>query len=758
MPGCCLCGNNFKIGFKIFEVRFGQPPVVIHDVVIECIGPSYKVKENKKICKKCYGKIQKYYKAKIEMQSIQMELIDLYKNVETQKDYDSDETDNDIENDIQSYVEVKMDENCSNFNNFSQVMKNEIIDEKYNDFEADLNQFDNKSESECVDRLDIGNPKEMETKEKKSINESLNNKKPTHKPAKKFGSVCDQCGKSFHSYTGFIYHRRTHDPIKHFKCKICGESYRDKYHLKLHMAYHTGETPFECEICSKRFVHKIALNKHKQTHDERHRRFECEQCGLKLRSRYHLVRHMITHTGAKPFPCPVCEKSFTTNYGMKLHLEEHKNPGSTRQQRYRCKKCPRTFTNIKNYEKHCEQNDCIQVTNDNTNEQCYENQVTNKSFSTCYNSKNQTKTMPGCCLCGNDFKIGFKIFEVRFGQPPVVIYDIVIECIGPSYKVKENKKICKKCYGKIQKYYKAKIEMQSIQMELIDLYKNVETQKDYDSDETDNDIENDIQSSVEVKIDENCSIFNNFSQVIKKEIIDEKYNDFEAELDQCDKKSESECIGRLDISNPKEMETKEKKSINESLNNKKPTHKPAKKFGSVCDQCGKSFHSYTGFIYHRRTHDPIKHFKCKICGESYRAKYHLKLHMAYHTGETPFECEICSKRFVHKIALNKHKQTHDEQHRRFECEQCGLKLRSKSHLRRHMITHTGAKPFPCPVCEKSFTTNYGMKLHLEEHKNPGSTRQQRYRCKKCPRTFTNIKNYEKHCKLTECVLKKSDNK
>ncbi|XP_037947565.1 zinc finger protein 248-like [Teleopsis dalmanni] len=387
MPGCCLCGNDFKIGFKIFEVRFGQPPVVIHDIVIECIGPSYKVKENKKICKKCYGKIQKYYKAKIEMQRIQKELMNLYKNVENQKDDDSNKSDNDTRSEIQSFSEVKLDENYSNF---SPVMKKEIIDEKYIDFHTDLGlndfDFDNKSESECIDSLDISNAKKTETDGKKTINESLNSNKTAHKPVKKrtktaykFGSICDQCGKTFHSYTGFIYHRRTHDPVKHFKCSICGESYRNKFRLKLHMAYHTGETPFECDICSKRFVHKIGLNKHKQTHDERSRRVECEQCGFKVRSKSHLLRHMITHTGARPFPCPVCDKCFATNYGMKLHLKEHQNPGSTRQQRYRCKMCPRTFTNKKNYEKHCEQNDCIQGTNDNTNKQCYENQVTNKS-------------------------------------------------------------------------------------------------------------------------------------------------------------------------------------------------------------------------------------------------------------------------------------------------------------------------------------------------------------------------------------------
>ncbi|XP_062121477.1 zinc finger protein ZIPIC [Drosophila sulfurigaster albostrigata] len=173
--------------------------------------------------------------------------------------------------------------------------------------------------------------------------------------------------------------------------------------------------------------------------------------------------------------------------------------------------------------------------------------------------------------------------------------------------------------------------------------------------------------------------------------------------------------------------------------------------GYVCDQCGKTLQSYSGFIGHLQNHEPVKQFECPHCGERFSRKFRLKHHMAWHTGETPYQCEVCSKRFVHKVALYKHKMIHDNESKRLECQVCGFKTRTKAHLERHTRSHTGAKPFACPVCNKRFSQMYNMKAHLREHENPGSNRHRRFHCPKCTHTFINEQNYLTHCQRDDCT-------
>lgn len=52
---------------------------------------------------------------------------------------------------------------------------------------------------------------------------------------------------------------------------------------------------FICEVCGTICTSKIKLNKHRKTHGES--QFQCNQCLRWFTKRYHLINHMITHTG-----------------------------------------------------------------------------------------------------------------------------------------------------------------------------------------------------------------------------------------------------------------------------------------------------------------------------------------------------------------------------------------------------------------------------------------------------------------------------
>lgn len=52
------------------------------------------------------------------------------------------------------------------------------------------------------------------------------------------------------------------DPGKHLVCCVCKYSTNDNYKLKRHLMKHTGEKPFSCVFCCQRFTQKIHLKTH----------------------------------------------------------------------------------------------------------------------------------------------------------------------------------------------------------------------------------------------------------------------------------------------------------------------------------------------------------------------------------------------------------------------------------------------------------------------------------------------------------------
>ncbi|KAB7503531.1 Zinc finger protein [Armadillidium nasatum] len=79
-----------------------------------------------------------------------------------------------------------------------------------------------------------------------------------------------------------------------FSCQICSYSSKEKANLKRHMMTHTGEKPFKCPICDYRSV------------------------------AYHTIkRHYRIHTGEKPFACSVCEYRCSSSETLKNHFLKH---------------------------------------------------------------------------------------------------------------------------------------------------------------------------------------------------------------------------------------------------------------------------------------------------------------------------------------------------------------------------------------------------------------------------------------------------
>ncbi|XP_078080092.1 zinc finger protein 281b isoform X2 [Mustelus asterias] len=80
-----------------------------------------------------------------------------------------------------------------------------------------------------------------------------------------------------------------HGPKVHI-CEHCCASFRSSYHLRRHVLIHTGEKPFCCDQCNMRFIQK-----------------------------YHMERHKRTHSGEKPYQCHTCQQYFSRTDRLLKH-------------------------------------------------------------------------------------------------------------------------------------------------------------------------------------------------------------------------------------------------------------------------------------------------------------------------------------------------------------------------------------------------------------------------------------------------------
>ena len=82
-------------------------------------------------------------------------------------------------------------------------------------------------------------------------------------------------------------------------CTVCSKMFKERHKLKRHMMIHTGEKPYPCHFCGKAFSLEYNLN-----------------------------TQIRVHTGEKPFECEIsgCGKKFTQSGNLKTHMKtNHSN-------------------------------------------------------------------------------------------------------------------------------------------------------------------------------------------------------------------------------------------------------------------------------------------------------------------------------------------------------------------------------------------------------------------------------------------------
>lgn len=136
-----------------------------------------------------------------------------------------------------------------------------------------------------------------------------------------------------------------------------------------------------------------------------------------------------------------------------------------------------------------------------------------------------------------------------------------------------------------------------------------------------------------------------------------------------------------------------------------------------CNECGKSYSTYSGLTKHKNLHCPAtegnqakKSFSCKYCEKVYTSLGALKMHIRTHT--LPCKCQICGKAFSRPWLLQGHIRTHTGE-KPFSCQYCHRAFADRSNLRAHLQTHSDVKKYSCGSCSKTFSRMSLLTKHRE---------------------------------------------
>ncbi|KAM7369517.1 hypothetical protein PAMP_010836 [Pampus punctatissimus] len=117
--------------------------------------------------------------------------------------------------------------------------------------------------------------------------------------------------------------RRRSSAAKEFPCLICSKAFKFRSLLASHSLIHSEVRPHTCDFCSRSFRRLSHLKRHREVVHANGARppqsFVCHICGKDKKCRSQLARHVIIHTGERPFPCDLCPARFNRSGNLQQH-------------------------------------------------------------------------------------------------------------------------------------------------------------------------------------------------------------------------------------------------------------------------------------------------------------------------------------------------------------------------------------------------------------------------------------------------------
>lgn len=134
---------------------------------------------------------------------------------------------------------------------------------------------------------------------------------------------------------------KTHIKLRHlttgkkFQCDYCGKKFKSKDTLRLHIFVHTDK--FKCPKCNLRKENAFALKNHILTHGPS-QSFKCVECNKIFKTAHSLRTHQIRKAAPKIFKCTAdgCKMMFKTNNKLSIHMITHQKKRNFKCTFYRC--------------------------------------------------------------------------------------------------------------------------------------------------------------------------------------------------------------------------------------------------------------------------------------------------------------------------------------------------------------------------------------------------------------------------------------
>ena len=131
------------------------------------------------------------------------------------------------------------------------------------------------------------------------------------------------------------------------KCSFCDYTSIGSYNMKRHLLVHSGLKPYSCHQCEYSCTAAKDLTRHVYTHNGV-KPFICDQCNYSSTQACMLKRHKMMHNGERPYGCKQCEKRFKERRDLNAHMYKEHNA----ERPFICSQCEYACTRADNLKRH----------------------------------------------------------------------------------------------------------------------------------------------------------------------------------------------------------------------------------------------------------------------------------------------------------------------------------------------------------------------------------------------------------------------